>query len=296
MNYDAADLNLFAAVVEEGSFAKAATRLDLPNSTLSRRIAMLEQQLGERLLIRTTRKMSVTDFGQAVFRHAQQISAELSAVDALTEQRKITPSGLLRVSLPGDFTQDIIGQCLAEFIETYPLVTLEIDASQRRVDLISEGFDIALRIGALPDDSSLVARLVGQFEIGLFAAPSYLRQHTAITHPQDLLNCAMLKLNSDLLPMQLFRGKEHWQSELAAKALANSPSILINLALRGAGITRLSVNAVQPYVERRQLVRILPEWQSKKRPVWVVFPGGRLMPSKTRLFIDSLVRSFEQLT
>ncbi|WP_241622644.1 LysR family transcriptional regulator [Rosenbergiella australiborealis] len=296
MRLDANDLLLFNRVAEEASFTKAADRLDLPTSTLSRRIAALEEQLGERLFIRTTRKMTITPFGQAILRHTQQMASELTAIDALIEHRNVLPSGKLRVSLPSDFTQELISQFLAEFIATYPQIHLDIDVSQRRVDLITEGFDLALRIGVLADDATLAARLLGYFELGLYAAPGYLRETAVISTPDDLLSHHLLRLHSDRGAVELFHGQHSWQGELATKTVANSPNILVNLALRGAGITRIAAHSARSYVESGQLIRILPEWQSKKRPVWIVFPGTRLMPSRTRLFIDSLVRSFESLT
>ncbi|MCL9667588.1 LysR family transcriptional regulator [Rosenbergiella epipactidis] len=296
MRVDANDLLLFTRIAEEGSFTKAADRLDVPASTLSRRIAALEQQLGERLFIRTTRKMTITPFGQAILRHTQQIAVEISAIDALIEHRNIVPSGKLRISLPGDFTQAIISQFLADFIAEYPQITLDIDVSQRRVDLIAEGFDLALRIGALADDASLAARLIGHFELGLYAAPSYLRHAAKIRQPEDLLAHPLLRLHSDTSPLSLMSGQQQWQGELITKTVANSPNLLVNLALRGTGITRIAAHSVQPYVESGELIRVLPEWRSKKRPVWIVFPATRLMPSRTRIFIDSLVSRFEQLS
>lgn len=296
MRVDANDLLLFTRIAEEGSFTKAADRLDVPASTLSRRIAALEQQLGERLFIRTTRKMTITPFGQAILRHTQQIAVEISAIDALIEHRNIVPSGKLRISLPGDFTQAIISQFLADFIAEYPQITLDIDVSQRRVDLIAEGFDLALRIGALADDASLAARLIGHFELGLYAAPSYLHHATKIRQPEDLLAHPLLRLHSDTSPLSLMNGQQQWQGELITKTVANSPNLLVNLALRGTGITRIAAHSVQPYVESGELIRVLPEWRSKKRSVWIVFPATRLMPSRTRLFIDSLVRRFESLS
>jgi len=295
MRTDANDLLLFTSIAEEGSFTKTADRLDLPASTLSRRIAALEQQLGERLFIRTTRKMTITPFGQAILRHTQQIAAEITAIDALIEHRSVVPTGKLRVSLPGDFTQPLISELLASFIVQYPQVTLDIDVSQRRVDLITEGFDLAIRIGTLADDASLAARLLGHFELGLYAAPSYLQQAEKINQPEDLLAHPLLRLLSDTMPLHLFSGQRQWQGELTTKTLANSPNILVNLALRGAGVTRIAAHAAQRYVETGELIQVLPEWRSKKRPVWVVFPATRLMPSRTRMFIDSLVSRFEQL-
>jgi DNA-binding transcriptional LysR family regulator len=152
--------------------------------------------------------MVLTDFGQTVLRHAQQIAAEIEATVALTENRRAEPTGQLRISMPGDFTQDMIGKILAGFIAQYPGVNLDIDVSQRRVDIISENFDLALRMGSLPDDSTLTTRQIGAFGVGLFASPQYLAEHKAIHNPQDLLHCAALKLqgrSNEVLPWRMYR-------------------------------------------------------------------------------------------
>lgn len=299
MKFDPADMVLFACVAEEGSFSGAAERLDIPNSTVSRRIATLENQLGERLIVRTTRKMVITEYGKAVLRHAQQISAEMEAMLALTENRQAKPSGLLRISMPGDFSQNMIGALLADFIEKYPQVTLDIDSSQQRVDIISEGYDIALRMGNLQNDSTLVARQLSTFRVGLYAAPSFIKKQGVIRHPQDLMERAVLRLRTragEISPWTLTHGDEYWEGSPPMRAVANSPSVLINLARLGAGVTSVTTHFAHPYLATGELVRVLEDWECPGVPVWAVFPGRRLMPSRTRVFIDSLVASFEKFT
>src|SRR5689334_18641463 len=132
------DLLLFARVVEDGSFSRAGERLGLPKSTVSRRLAALETQLGERLLLRTTRKLTVTDFGHSVLDHARHVADEVDAASALAQHRQAKPSGRLRVSMPGDFATLVLGRVLGEFVERYPDISLELDLSPRRVDLIGE--------------------------------------------------------------------------------------------------------------------------------------------------------------
>lgn len=295
MKLDPGDVAMFATVVEEGSFSKAAERLEIPNSTVSRRIAELETRLGERLLTRTTRKMVVTDFGQAVLRHAHQIAAELEAVQALMENRQAAPTGLLRISMPGDFTQDMIGRLLAGFIADYPGVNLDIDVSQRRVDIVGENFDIALRLGKLQDDSTLAARLIGEFKVALYASRAYLKKHGEIRHPDDLMERSALNLQrrgAEIEPWRMSSNGEVWEGVPPARAVANSPSVLINLALCHAGVTCLATHYARPYLGSGDLVRVLPAWECPSIPVWAVFPGRRLIPSRTRVFIDSLVDGF----
>ena len=196
MSPDADDLLLFARVAESGSFSRAAERVQLPKSTVSRRIAALEKRLGERLLQRTTRKLVITEFGQGVLDHARAMSEEVDAALAFALSRQARPSGRLRVSMPADFASTTLERPLAGFIRDFPEVALELDLSPRRVDLIGENFDLAIRMGALPDDTQLAARRLAVFTTGLYAAPSLLRQHGDPLAPEALLTMPALMLLS----------------------------------------------------------------------------------------------------
>jgi DNA-binding transcriptional LysR family regulator len=147
MNLEPNDLHLFARVVDEGSFTRAAGRLGLPKSTVSRRVAALEMELGERLLLRTTRKLTVTDFGLAVLEHAHHVVEDVAAATSLAQSRQIEPSGRLRVTMPSDLASIVLAPLLAQFVLKYPAIKLEVDLSARFVDLIGENFDVAIRMG-----------------------------------------------------------------------------------------------------------------------------------------------------
>jgi DNA-binding transcriptional LysR family regulator len=296
MNLDPNDLILFARIVEEGSFSRAAERLGLPNSTLSRRMSMLEAQLGERLLLRTTRKLTVTDFGHSVFHHAQQVAMDVEATVDSIQHRLSSPSGKLRISMPGDFTSDMLAPLLADFMAAYPAISLDIDVSQRRVDLIAENFDIAIRVGVLPDDATLAARRVASFRLGLYASPAYIERHGLPVHPETLMNHSALHLKTRAGDTELWlltKGSETWQGAPAGRILANSPNMLKQLAMNGVGIACLTEHFVSPQIDNQELVPILNDWHFADIPVWAVFPGRRLMPSRTRLFIDRLIGNFE---
>ena len=173
---DPNDLLIFAQVAELGSFSRAADRLGLPKSTVSRRLSALEQGLGERLLWRTTRRQTLTEFGQLLLDHARQVAAEVQAVAALSAHRSAAPSGRLRVSMPSDFANLVLTEPIAAFVALHPGIQLELDLSARRVDLLGEGFDLALRIGALSDDGLLAARRLTVLSSGLYASPQYLAE------------------------------------------------------------------------------------------------------------------------
>jgi DNA-binding transcriptional LysR family regulator len=292
MGIEPNDLLLFARVVEAGSFSRAAERLRLPKSTVSRRVAELERQLGERLLQRTTRKLSVTEFGLGVLDHARQVAEEVDGALALALHRQARPSGKLRVSMPGDFASVTLSNMLAKFVREHPAIELELDLSPRRVDLIGENFDLAIRMGTLPDDSALSARRLAVFSMGLYAAPDYLATHGEPQSPEALpsLHGLMVLMRSgDPFPWTLRReGEEDQVCTPAQRTVANSPELLIRLARAGAGVAAVANYFAEPYVRAGELRRLLPQWCLAPSVAWAVFPGRRLMPAKTRVFLDAL--------
>lgn len=295
MDLEANDLLLFARVVDEGTFSRAAERLGLPKSTVSRRVAALEGQLGERILLRTTRKLTVTDFGRAVLEHARHVVEDVTAAASLAHNRQIEPGGRLRVTMPGDVGNLMLAPLLAELLVKYPAISLEIDLSARFVDLIGENFDVAIRIGDLRDDASLAARHIAAFTGSLYAAPAYVARRGTPSEPEALMEHDALRILSrtgDALPWVLRRGDERWEGIPPGRATTNSPELLMRMALKGAGITVVSDHFALPYLERGELVQVLPEWRLPPVSAWAVFPGRRLMPTRTRVFIDALVDQF----
>jgi DNA-binding transcriptional LysR family regulator len=295
MNLEPNDLMLFARVVDAGSFSRAAERAGLPKSTVSRRVAMLEAQLGERLLLRTTRKLTVTDFGHSVLEHAHQVAAEVEAASALAQQRQLKPSGRLRVSMPADFANGVLAQLLSNFVAEHPAITLELDLTARRVDLIGENFDLAIRMGDLADDASLAARRIATFAGGLYASPAYLRRRGAPQEPEALMEHDALRIltrSGEPMRWVLTRGEARWEGIPPARATANSPDLLMRMARDGAGICAGGHHFVQPYVLSGELEPVLGHWSLSPSDAWAVFPGRRLMPARTRVFLDALQAEF----
>ena len=294
MTIEPNDLLLFTRVVDEGSFSRAALRAGLPKSTVSRRLAALETQLGERLLLRTTRRLTLTDFGHSVLEHARHLTAEVEATESLALHRQARPSGRLRVSMPADLA-DALGPALADFMATHPAVALEVDLSPRRVDLIGENFDLAIRMGDLPDDASLAARRLAVFSMGVYAAPAYLRRRGVPDRPEALLQHDALRLlgrGGEPMPWTFSRGDERWQGVPPGRATANSPALLIRLARAGAGIAIFGDHFAAPHVASGELVALLADWRLEGETAWAVFPGRRLMPARTRAFLDALQAEF----
>ena len=291
MNIEPNDLVLFARVVDEGSFSRAAERLSLPKSTVSRRIAALETQLGERLLLRTTRKLSVTDFGRAVLDHAHHVVEDVAAAASLAQNRQLEPSGRLRVTMPSDMANLVLGPMLCAFALRYPAITLDIDLSARFVDLIGENFDVAIRMGELRDDASLAARRIGRFSGSLYAAPAYIARRGMPEEPVALMQHDVLRVLSrsgDPIPWSLVRNTERWEGNPTPRATANSPELLARMAMGGVGIAMLTDHFAATYLQSGELVQVLPDWRMPPVSAWAVFPGRRLMPARTRLFLDAL--------
>lgn len=291
MDVEPNDLALFARVVESGSFSQAAQRANLPKSTVSRRIALLETRLGERLLQRTTRKLMLTEFGASLLEHARKVVEEVEAAGALVQHRQLAPSGRLRISMPGDFANLGMTFMLARFVERYPAISLELDLSPRRVDLVGENFDIAIRMGDLPEDSSLHARRVALEKMTLYASPSYIARRGMPQHPDELQQHELLCLGSRSGGAQIWRltkGKTVWERDLPARLIANSPDLLARMACAGTGIAASSSLFAEEPMEKGELVQVLPEWTLPEVTGWAVFPGRRLMPAKTRVFLDMM--------
>lgn len=283
---------IFARVAETGSFSAAAERLGLPKSTVSRRITVLEAQLGERLLQRSTRRNFLTEMGQRILIPAEQIIHEVDAVMAVAEHRQVTPSGRLRVSVPGDLAAISLAPMLAEFSKAYSEIQLELDLSPRYVDVIGDGFDLAIRIGGEAQDLRLTTRHLVDLGIGLYASPQYRDRADLPDAPEALAQHDVLVLLADGVPVNWVLNKDA-QSVPAVmsgrRVCANSYELLFRLARSGAGITAMPDLFARPYLASGELVRILPAWSLAPAMVRAVFPSRQLMPRKTRVFLDALL-------
>lgn len=284
------DLILFAHIVEAGSFSRASEQTGFPKSTLSRRLTDLENQLGERLMQRSTRRLVLTDFGERILEHAQRLLEETDAATALALHRQATPQGTLRVSLPPEFQELSLIEFLSQFSDQYPNVRLDLDLSARRVDVVAERFDVAVRIATqLPDDTTLVARHIVTLQNGLYASPAYLKRHGTPKQPADLLEHTGLVLvtsGGEHQRWRLSRGKEQWEGVPLHSLSSNSMGLQRALSLQGLGIVGLSGRFAADLVKEGVLQRVLPEWSMPPATVWCVTPGRRLLPQRTIAFID----------
>lgn len=290
-NLSADDMTLFATIVEQDSLVRAAEFLGMPKATVSRRLSNLEELLGQRLLIRTTRRLTLTEFGQEFLDHSRRVAEEVATVQDFVRSQDAQPRGRLRVSMPDDYAKQRLSCAIATFIEKFPEVQLDLDLSSRRVDIIGERFDLAIRMGALDDDATLVARKIDEQSFGLYASPIYLALHPAPQHPDDLAHHVALRLLSargTALPWALMHGKESWEGVPPGRLAVNSMSTIQQLLLDGAGIGKLPELFAAEDVRQKRLVRVLPDWAHPIVPAWAVTPMRRYLPAKTRAFLTHL--------
>ena len=296
-NISADDLILFATIVEQQSLIRAAEQLNMPKATVSRRLTNLEELLGQRLLLRTTRRLTLTEFGQEFLEHSRRVAEEVATVQDFVRSQDAQPRGRLRISMPDDYAKQRLSRAIATFIETYPEVQIDLDLSSRRVDLIGERFDLAIRMGELDDDANLVARKIDEQRFCLYASPIYLALHPAPPHPDDLMqhtSIRMLTTNGTPIPWKLTRGKEVWENVPPGRLGMNSPNVIQQLVLDGAGISTLPDHVAEGDVRLKRLVRVLPEWNLPVVTAWAVMPMRRYLPTKTRAFISHIEQYLEK--
>ena len=291
------DYILFATIVEQESLVRAAEFLSMPKATVSRRLSNLEAALGQRLLIRTTRRQTLTEFGNEFMGHCRRVAEEVATTQDFVRSRDAQPRGRLRVSMPGDYARQHFSRAIATFIETYPEIQLDLDLTARRVDLIGEQFDLAIRMGALEDDATLVARKIDEQCFGLYASPIYLALHAAPQHPRELENHAAVRLltaTGAAAPWHLTRDQTVWEGVPPGRLTLNSPDMIQQLLLDGAGIGALPCRFISEEVRLKRLVRVLPDWSLPVVPAWAVMPMRRYLPAKTRALLDHLQRFMEK--
>jgi len=282
---DLENVRVFAQVVESGSFTAAARLLGLPKSSVSRRVGALEEQLGARLLHRTTRKLSLTDAGGTYFERISRALGDLEEASVAVDQLQREPRGTLRITLPVDLSGYFTDH-IAQFMAQYPEVRVAALATGRRVDLVGEGIDLALRAGAM-DDSSMVARKLLDSSLGLYASRQYLRAHGTPASIEDVAqhNCLLFGIER-MSATWTFEG-EGRQVELAVRGdfACSDFGMLRQACERHMGIARVPVFAVAR-LGASGLTRIFPEYSSSGGGVYAVYPSARHLSPKVRAFID----------
>lgn len=289
-----ASISAFAAVVEAGSFVRAAERLATSTSTLSRQIAELEQHLDVRLLNRTTRKLSLTEGGQAFYERAVQVLADLEEAEALATSSAAAPRGRLRLTCSHAMGVQRLAPAIASFVARYPEVGFDVSVSDRIVDLVEEGFDLAIRIGQVGSDQ-LVARKLGDMRLYVCASPAYLRSHGTPRTPADLSGHAVMTYAYSPNP-KLWRLTDRdgnaQEVRVSGPLHSNSGDLSIAAAIAGLGVVFEPDFMVRKSLESGLLVRVLPGWESAAGEIWAVYPSRRHLSVKVRLFVDHVARHF----
>ncbi len=284
-------MRVYIAVVETGSFVAAADRLDTSNAAISRHVAALEDHLGVRLLNRTTRRLSMTDVGQEFFNRAQAIFADVSEAEAIAGQNSAKPSGQLRISAPLSFGIAKLSQWLPGFVARYPDLKLDIDLSDRLVDLANDGIDVAVRIGRQAASTNVISRRLGSISAEICASPDYLKRRGTPTSPQELSQHQTTSFTylstGDSWTLTNKRGQTE-TVRIKPSIHANNGDILGKLAVQGYGIIMQPSFVVEEDIAAGRLVRILTDWNVDGLNLYVIYLSRKFLSAKVRAFVDYL--------
>lgn len=278
----------FVKIIELGGFSAAARALHVPKSTLSRKLARLEERLGAQLILRTTRKVNLTEVGAAFFARCRQILAEIADAEELVRATHSQPSGPLRVTIPVISGNNRFIDALVEFAALYPSVTLDLVITNRYVDLIEEGFDVALRAGYL-DSSGLMARKLGSANLVVVASPAYLARRGHPDGPGDLAQHDCLIHTRELGGQADWIGADGLPLRLRPRLRANSLEIIRKAALAGLGLAQLPNILVADDLDQGHLVPLLPALPRQDVGFYLVYPSNRYVLHRVRAFIDFVV-------
>lgn len=290
-------LRIFVKVVQTGSFTRAAELLSTQKSYASRVVAQLESELGVKLLARTTRTLSVTEMGREVFARAVAILGAVEDTTRLVQNTQGEPRGLLRLTCGVEFGMLAVARWVDEFLAVHPLVSAEVEYTSRVLDLVHEGFDLSIRVGAL-QESRLVARPLGHIEYGLFACPRYLERHGLPLEPGQLKSHSLV----------MFSGGSHrkgWQLlppggtsrdvikvEGPARLRVNNSFVVRDALLRSLGVGQLPLLVAAEALSAGRLVPLLTDWKPAYVPVHAVYPSSRYLSPNVRAFVDLAVARF----
>lgn len=291
-----AAMQVFVEVAQRQSFTAAAEHLGMSRSSVSKHVAFLEQHFSSRLLQRTTRRLSLTEAGHEMLAQAEIILDQFNQLEGAFQRAGQSPQGRLRLNAPYAFGTVYLGSVLAGYQQRYPDVELDVVLADRRVGLVEEGFDLALRIGEL-EDSTLVAKRLGMLGMTVVAAPAYIARHGAPAHPRELARhrCLTYSYARHGLEWPFWDGS-HWLRVRTRQGLrANSGDVLRDVAIAGGGITIQPDFIVADALESGALTALLPGYSPPRLPLYAVYPERTLMPAKLRSVLDYLESAFDAL-
>ncbi len=287
------DMDVFVRIVDAGGISRAAGQLGVAKSAVSRRLAELEGRLGVRLLNRTTRQSSLSEAGRAYYQRALQILADVSELNAATADSQCALEGVLKVAVPLSFGLRHLSPAITEFAESHPNLIIHLDFSDRQVDLVEEGFDLAIRIGELADSSHIARRLAPMRRL-LCASPDYLARNGAPAKPQDLKTHAGLHYSNVPSTSWKFVGPDGQASNVSppTKMSANNGDFLLKAAVAGQGLALLPTFLIWQEIENGDLVPVLSDYTVPSNHAYAIYPQTRHLSLRVRIFIDYLRERF----
>jgi DNA-binding transcriptional LysR family regulator len=285
LDVDLSEIEIFTRVVQGSSFTAAAEALELPKSTVSRKLAELEARVGARLLQRTTRRVQLTDIGRVYYEHCLRIIGEIEEAQLAVAQLRSTPRGVLRITVPVALA--VLGPVVAEYLTLYPDVHVEMLATDRRVDLVDERFDVALRAGEVAD-TSLIARRIGAVRRQLVAAPALAKSLARVQDPNELIAHPCIVFAPEGRTWSLRRGGKSTDVGVEPRLVVNDYEMLCAVVRAGFGVALLPEHLCAADLESGQLVSVLPSWSAPEVPVYALYPSTRHLAPSVIAFLELL--------
>jgi DNA-binding transcriptional LysR family regulator len=291
------ELEAFVAVVDRHSFSNAAEKLGVAKSILSRRVSELEKRLGVQLMQRTTRKLSLTDTGRHFYARAVNLLSDLNEAEQIVSEAQISLSGRIKLAAPLGIGIGQLSKPIAEFMTLHTEVEIEVELNDRHVDLVAEGFDLAVRVGHL-QDSNLIARKLARVNFAICASPDYLQKHGEPQHPSELSNHQVMFYTNVQVGQQWFfyEDNKRISPRVKYRLSANNGELLARAASHGLAITSGPLFYLQEYIDRGELVPILKAFSNPEAGMYAVYPPGRLVSRRVKMLSDYLFEYFREIS
>jgi len=287
------NISVLTAIVHSGSFARAAESLNMSASGVSRAVSRLENSIGVRLFDRTTRAVKLTDEGKRLYEEISPLLTGISDAVSLTSGASTAVHGRLRVNVDAFFSRHILAPNICAFMKSYPGISIEIVVRDQLGDMVSEGFDIAVRFGH-PPASSLIARKLLESPTTTVASPEYIQQHGRPETPADLIHHACIQVRSSMtgqpLEWKYAEKGEIIPFKISSRLMVNESGTLITACLAGVGIARVKASGIEGHLAAGRLIELLSDWEGESFPLYALYPSRHLPPAKVRAFIDFLIQ------
>ena len=289
------DLEIFVEVIKRGSFTKAAEALGSEKAYLSRVVSKLEAHLNTKLLQRSTRALSMTEAGRELFERAQGILSAIEETELRLQSKQSEPQGVLKLTSGVEFGLLVVNKWVNKFLHQHPLARVDFEQTNRVVDLVHDGFDLAIRVGELKD-SSLSARRIGELRYGLFASPGYLKLVSTPRKVEDLERLDVIAFSVfSAQGLRVQKGNQTFETKRPPRLIANGSMSARDAVMADLGVAMLPLIYAAEFEAQNKLVRVLPDWIRPPAPVHAVFPSNKYLTPKVRAFVDLAVSEFAQI-